>query len=84
MWEGDACNEIRGTESSIFPPFGVKEDGVWAFEGGICRSMNTVYEKKTKYKGLPTLRFVLDMGDIQVSFKCSYTRFRYLVWFYAG
>lgn len=69
FWEGDECNAIRGTESSIFPPFKPKEDGIWAFESAICRSMLTVYEKPSKYSGLPTSRHVLDLGDVGVS--CS-------------
>nr|QGW45469.1 sensory neuron membrane protein 1c [Bradysia odoriphaga] len=64
IWDGDECNEIRGTESSIFPPFGAKEDGVWAFESGICRSMKLRYERPSKYRGIPTLRFHGDLEDI--------------------
>lgn len=66
-WEGDECNEIRGTESSIFPPFMQKEDGIWAFEANICRSMKAKYEKPSKYRGIPTLRYHLDLEDIAVS-----------------
>lgn len=67
IWDGDECNEIRGTESSIFPPFGIKEDGIWAFEAGVCRSMQIKYERPSKYRGIPTLRFHGDLGDIAVS-----------------
>lgn len=66
-WDGDECNEIRGTESSIFPPFGEKEDGIWAFEGNICRSMKALYERPSNYRGIPTLRYHLDLGDVAVS-----------------
>ncbi|XP_037037286.1 uncharacterized protein LOC119074990 [Bradysia coprophila] len=64
IWDGDECNEIRGTESSIFPPFGAKEDGVWAFEAGICRSIKLRYDRPSKYRGIPTLRFHGDLEDI--------------------
>lgn len=67
IWDGDACNEIRGTDSSIFPPFGKKEDGIWLYERSICRSVNLKYEKKTKYRGIPTLRFLADFSDIVVN-----------------
>lgn len=67
VWDGDECNEIRGTESSIFPPFMTKEQGIWAFEAGICRSMKAEYDRPTKYRGIPTLRYHLDLGDIAVS-----------------
>ncbi|KAG4080358.1 hypothetical protein HA402_010850 [Bradysia odoriphaga] len=66
IWDGDECNELRGTESSIFPPFGVKENGIWVFEAGICRSMHLKYAKPTKYHGIPTLRFLADFGDSAV------------------
>lgn len=66
MWDGDECNEIRGTESSIFPPFTAKEDGLWVFEGNICRSMKVLYERPSKYRGIPTLHYHLDLGDIAV------------------
>lgn len=66
-WDGDECNEIRGTESSIFPPFMAKEDGIWAFEANLCRSMKALYERPSKYRGIPTLRYHLDLGDIAVS-----------------
>lgn len=70
IWDGDECNEIRGTESSIFPPFTAKDDGIWAFEGGICLSMKAKYERPSKYRGIPTLRYHLDMGDIAVCRNC--------------
>lgn len=66
IWDGDVCNEIRGTEMSIFPPFGVKEDGLWAFEPNICRSMRIKYERPSKYRGIPTLRYHGDLEDIAV------------------
>lgn len=64
VWDGDECNELRGTEGSIFPPFHDKEEPIWAFEAGICRSMGSVYEGKSKYGGLPTSHHVIDLGDI--------------------
>ncbi|KAJ6632868.1 Sensory neuron membrane protein 1 [Pseudolycoriella hygida] len=64
IWDGDECNQIRGTESSIFPPFTAKEDGLWAFESNICRSMKAKYQRPSKYRGIPTLRYALDLGDI--------------------
>lgn len=67
VWDGEECNEFRGSESSIFPPFSSKEEGIWAFEGGICRSMKLIYEKPSSYRGLPTLKYTLDLGDIAVS-----------------
>lgn len=66
VWDGDECNELRGTESSIFPPFQHKKAGIWAFEALICRSMQTKYVGKSSYSGLPTSRHIIDLGDSDV------------------
>lgn len=67
MWDEEECNELRGTESSIFPPFKNKKDGIWAFEAAICRSLLTKYVGKSSYAGLPTSRHIIDLGDMAVS-----------------
>lgn len=68
VWSDDKCNEIKGTDSTIFAPFIKKEQELWAFEPAMCRSLTPVYEKPSSYAGLPTLRYQLDLGDIRVSF----------------
>lgn len=55
---------MRGSEGSIFPPFKDKEESIWAFEAGICRSMRTVYKGKSRYGGLPTSRHIIEFGDL--------------------
>lgn len=72
VWDGDECNQLRGTESSIFPPFKDKREGVWAFEAGVCRSMQTKYERKSRYSGIPTYRHTVDLGDIPVRLLCMF------------
>lgn len=67
VWDGDECNKLVGTDSTIFPPFMTREQGIWSFEPAICRSMGAVYERPSKYAGLPTSHYSLDMGDIAVS-----------------
>lgn len=75
VWDGDACNELHGSEGSIFPPFADGMAPIWAFEAGICRSMSTRYVRKSKYSGLPTARHEIDMGDIaaDASLRCFCT-----------
>lgn len=64
VWDGELCNELRGCEGSIFPPFRDERAPIWAFEAGICRSMATTYVGKSRYSGLPTARHEIDLGDI--------------------
>lgn len=64
IWDVDDCNEFKGTDSTIFAPFGRPEDGLWAFEPSACRAMKVFYTgQKTKYRGVPTLLYTSKMGD---------------------
>lgn len=67
IWDGDECNALIGTDSTIFPPFMTKEQGLWTFEPFLCRSVKVVYERPSKYSGLPTLHYIMDFGDIAVN-----------------
>lgn len=64
VWDVDECNEYKGTDSTIFAPFGRPEDHLWAFEPAACRAMKIFYTgQKTKYHGVPTLLLTSVMGD---------------------
>ncbi|XP_050087454.1 sensory neuron membrane protein 1 [Anopheles aquasalis] len=65
IWDGDACNQYVGTDSTIFPPFLTKQDKLWAWSPEICRSLGAHYVEKSKYAGLPMSYFELDFGDIK-------------------
>lgn len=64
VWFGDECNQYKGTDSTIFPPFTKTGDAVWAFEPQLCRSMGVVYLHPSKYQGIKTSFYTLDFGDI--------------------
>lgn len=43
VWEGDECNQYVGTDSTIFAPYMDVNDGIWAHEPSICRSLGAVF-----------------------------------------
>lgn len=65
VWDGDECNQLQGTDSTIFAPFHKTKDLLWAFGSDLCRSLAATYEKKSKYNGIPTAQYGMDFGDLK-------------------
>lgn len=63
VWEGDECNQYKGTDGTIFPMGRRKEDGLWAYEPNLCISIGANYEGDSNYRGIPTMRYGVDFGD---------------------
>lgn len=63
VYDDDTCNQYVGTDSTIFPPFMKKEEGIWAHEPSMCRALGATYKSKAKYNGLPVLRYELEISD---------------------
>ncbi|KYN23106.1 Scavenger receptor class B member 1 [Trachymyrmex cornetzi] len=63
MWFGNPCNDIRGTDGTIFPPFLSKEKEVWVYSQDICRSIGAYYLEPGKVQGFKTLHYTADLGD---------------------
>ncbi|XP_077281614.1 sensory neuron membrane protein 1-like isoform X1 [Temnothorax americanus] len=63
MWSGSPCNDFRGTDGTIFPPFLNKEKEVWVHSLDICRSIGAYYIEPGKVQGFKTLHYSADLGD---------------------
>lgn len=65
VWNGQSCNEIRGTDGLVFPPFLKKSSHIWFFQKLVCRSFVMKFEKSgIKLTGIPVDKFSFDFGDI--------------------
>jgi len=52
VWPDDPCNDFRGTDGTIFPPFLSKEENVWAHFPDICRSIGAYYVEAGTVQGM--------------------------------
>ncbi|XP_063708642.1 sensory neuron membrane protein 1-like [Culicoides brevitarsis] len=57
-YDGEECNEIKGTDGLFFPPFLTKKSKIHAFASPICRSISMWFEKKISFKHVALSRFV--------------------------
>lgn len=70
VWDEDECNQYVGTDSTIFPPFMNPADGIWAYEPSVCRSLGGTYKEPSKYMGVPTFRYEVDLAEEKNSPQC--------------
>lgn len=58
IWNGEQCNEIRGTDGSTFHPDITKNDTLYLFNKDLCQSLPLIYQKEIQMNGIPGFRFV--------------------------
>lgn len=60
FWQPNStCNEILGTDGSIFAPFVTTDRTIYLFSDDLCRSLYLTYEKDVEHHGLTGYRFSL-------------------------
>lgn len=57
IFDGDECNELKGTDALFFPPFQEQDSIIWAFSAQVCRSFGFWFKEDTSYKGVALKRF---------------------------
>ncbi|XP_070515757.1 sensory neuron membrane protein 1-like isoform X1 [Cardiocondyla obscurior] len=67
IWPEDHCNEYNGTDSTIFAPLFGPDDDIVSFGYEICRSLSAHYRHRSKVKGINTLHYTADLGDMSTN-----------------
>lgn len=57
FWRSEYCNQINGTDGSVFAPSVDKTSTLRVFSTDICRSLYLLYEQEITYKDIALLRF---------------------------
>ncbi|KAK5643369.1 hypothetical protein RI129_007214 [Pyrocoelia pectoralis] len=72
VWPTKECNQYIGTDSTIFPPFMTREEGVAAYAPDLCRSIIATFDREEMYRGIKVNRYVATFGDMSTDerFKC--------------
>ncbi|XP_072748125.1 sensory neuron membrane protein 1-like isoform X2 [Anoplolepis gracilipes] len=67
IWPEDHCNAFNGTDSTIFPPLFGPDDDIVSFGYEICRSISAHYSHHSKVKGVNTLHYTANFGDMSTN-----------------
>ncbi|KAF4527754.1 hypothetical protein B566_EDAN013162 [Ephemera danica] len=57
-WKGPECNQILGTDTTIFPPFLKRESRIDFFISDLCRSLYATYQRDAVYRDIPGYRYI--------------------------
>jgi len=59
FWDSETANMINGTDGSVYGPFRTKDQVLYSFNSGMCRSYRMEYLKDNVIKGIKTFDFHL-------------------------
>lgn len=59
FWKGEKCNQIVGSDGSLFPPFATSKTVLYAFAMDLCRSFYFNAIGTGEYKGIKGLLYTL-------------------------
>ncbi|XP_058792828.1 sensory neuron membrane protein 1-like isoform X2 [Phymastichus coffea] len=64
VWDDEYCDRLNGSDGTIFHPNFDKhgKDPMIAFNDGLCRTIACIYDQKSKFRGIKTLRYTTDLG----------------------
>jgi hypothetical protein len=66
FWNRSDCDGIKGTDSTIFPPFNKENAKLVAYAPYLCRSFETKYVSRSEYNGVPISILTMEFGDLKV------------------
>ncbi|XP_054158913.1 lysosome membrane protein 2-like [Oppia nitens] len=53
-WKADSCNQINGTDGTIWPPFVDKTKRLYFYVPDVCRSLYVTFQEEAIHKGIKT------------------------------
>ncbi|KAJ4446790.1 hypothetical protein ANN_13488, partial [Periplaneta americana] len=63
-WTNPKCNQYKGTDGSIFPPFLKEGQTIQGYAPELCRAMDAIYVGPIVFKGIRARIFSVDFGDM--------------------
>ncbi|XP_073981559.1 sensory neuron membrane protein 1-like isoform X2 [Rhodnius prolixus] len=67
VWSGPECNALRGTDSTIFPPFITPDEEIVSFAPDLCRSLGAKFQYHINYRGIPGNHYTATLGDMSAN-----------------
>ncbi|KAF6210735.1 hypothetical protein GE061_013845 [Apolygus lucorum] len=58
-WNGPTCNDLHGSDGTLYPSVDVMSDRVYTYAGALCRKFPMEFHSETEANGFPARRFKL-------------------------